>query len=81
MDNKESNKWNGQQLALFVFEAAMSVFYLVFSVVCFFPVLFPPVLSLDSLSPGLRTALGIILGIYGIFRIYRVIRKLRSSPH
>ena len=74
MDNKES-KWSGQQLALLVFEAAMAVMYLLFSVVCLFPSLFH--LQFASQFEGIRVVLGIILGIYGIFRIYRVIRKLR----
>ena len=75
MDNKESNKWSGQQLALFVFEAAMAVLYLILSVVCLFPSLFH--LQFASQFEGIRIALGVILGIYGIFRVYRVIRKLR----
>ena len=79
MDNRESNKWSGQQLALFVFEAAMAVLYLVFSVVCLFPSLFHLHFSEAVFAPGIRVALGVILGIYGIFRIYRVIRKLRKS--
>jgi len=75
MDNKESNKWSGQQLALFVFEAAMAVLYLVFSVVCLFPSLLH--LRFAPQFEGIRIVLGIILGVYGIFRIYRVIKKLR----
>ena len=74
MDNKKTNKWGGQQLALFIFEAAMSVLYLVFSVACLFPSLFH--LQFAPQFERIVVALGIILGIYGIFRIYRVIRKL-----
>jgi hypothetical protein len=65
----------GQKLALFIFEAAMSVFYLVFAVLFLFPsqfhIQFAPQLE------SIRVVLGIVLGIYGIFRIYRVIKKLR----
>ena len=75
MDNKKSNKRSGQQLALLVFEAAMAVLYLMFSVVCLFPSLFH--FRFASQFEGIRIVLGIILGIYGIFRIYRVIKKLR----
>ena len=74
MNNEKSNKWGGQQLALLVFEAAMAILYLFFSVVFLFPSLFH--FQFASQFEGIRVALGIILGIYGIFRIYRVIRKL-----
>ena len=76
MDSKKSNMWSGQQLALFVFEAAMAVLYLVFSVVCLFPSLTR--IHFEPQFEGIRMVLGIILGIYGIFRVYRAIRKLVS---
>ena len=75
MDNEKSDKWSGQQLALFVFEAAMAVLYLVFAVVFLFPSLFH--FQFASQFEGIRVALGIVLGVYGIFRVYRVIKKLR----
>ena len=75
MNSEKSNKREGLQLALFVFEAAMSVFYLLFSVVFLFPSLSP--IPFAPQFEGIRIVLGIILGIYGIFRVYRVIKKLR----
>jgi hypothetical protein len=74
MDNKKPIKWGGQKLALFVFEAAMSVLYLVFAVIFLFPSLLH--LAFAPQLESIRVVLGIILGIYGIFRIYRVIKKL-----
>ena len=74
MDNKETDKREGPRLALLIFEGAMSIFYLLFSVVFLFPSLSP--VPITTQFGGIRIALGIILGIYGIFRVYRVIRKL-----
>ncbi|MDR2805088.1 MAG: hypothetical protein LBB85_05500 [Dysgonamonadaceae bacterium] len=75
MNNKKSRKWEGQKLALFIFEIAMSFFYLVFAVIFLFPSLLH--LQFAPQLESIRVVLGAILGIYGIFRVYRIIKKLR----
>jgi hypothetical protein len=71
-------KPNGQNIALFVFESAMAVLYLVFGVIFLFTSLFDvalmKIMGADIYS--IKIALGVILGLYGIFRIYRAIKKL-----
>jgi hypothetical protein len=75
MNNKKADKRETQKTILLIFEAAMSVLYLVFAVIFLFPSLLH--IAFSPQLEGIRVALGIVLGIYGIFRVYRVIRKLR----
>jgi hypothetical protein len=77
MRSEDFEKFNGQKLGWFIFEAAMAVLYVVFSAIFLFPSLFHLQLNRDVIPEGFSTALGIILGIYGIFRVYRAIKKMR----
>jgi hypothetical protein len=70
-----SSGFKGQKIALLLFEAAMSVLYLVFAVIFLFPSLLH--LQFAPQLESIRVVLGIVLGMYGIFRIYRVLKKLR----
>jgi hypothetical protein len=75
---EKSKKPDGKALALFVFESAMAVLYLVFGVIFLFTSLFDVALMKIS-GPdfhSIKIGLGVILGLYGIFRIYRAIKKL-----
>ena len=66
-----NGKYNGQKLALFVFECAMAVVYVAASYVLLFTSFFN-----RSIHDGIRIALGVIFGLYGLFRIYRAYRKI-----
>ncbi|MDR2086068.1 MAG: hypothetical protein LBP72_02715 [Dysgonamonadaceae bacterium] len=69
---------DGRSIALFIFEAAMAVLYLVFGVIFLFTSLFDVALMKIS-GPdihSIKIVLGAILGLYGIFRIYRAVKKL-----
>jgi len=70
---ENSKKPDGQKLSLLIFECFMAVLYLAFGVVFLFTPYFDAALRGQI---GLKTALGIVLGLYGIFRIYRAVRKL-----
>lgn len=71
-------KTDAQSIALFIFESAMAVLYLVFGLIFLFTSLFDAAIAKIS-GPdiySIKIALGVILGLYGIFRIYRAIKKL-----
>jgi hypothetical protein len=75
---EKSKKPDGRALALFIFESAMAILYLVFGMIFLFTSLFDVALMKIS-GPdihSIKIALGLILGLYGIFRIYRAIKKL-----
>jgi uncharacterized membrane protein len=75
MNTENSKKFNGQNLGWFIFEAVMAVLYLFFAVIFLFPSLLH--VQFAEQFEGIRTVIGIIMGIYGIFRIFRVIKKIR----
>jgi hypothetical protein len=71
-------KPDGQSLALFIFESAMAILYLVFGAIFLLTSLFDAALMKIS-GPdihSIKIVLGSILGLYGIFRIYRAIKKM-----
>jgi hypothetical protein len=72
-----STKLEGRDLALFIFECAMAVFYLLFACAFLFPSLFH--IEFASQLEGIRVALGAVVGLYGIFRVYRATKKLSRS--
>ncbi|MDR1783255.1 MAG: hypothetical protein LBR13_03240 [Dysgonamonadaceae bacterium] len=63
-------KYEGKELALFVFESLMAVVYLAVGIILLFTSLYPPI------NGVLRTVLGILFAVYGVFRVYRAVRKL-----
>lgn len=67
-DNKRKS---GRNLSLYIFECVMSVMYLGMSYILLFTGMFGDAVS----NKNVRSALGIILGIYGIFRVYRAVKK------
>lgn len=60
----------GGNLALYVFECLMALFYVAIAYVLLCTELFA-----DRISGKIRLALGILLGVYGLFRAYRAIRR------
>jgi hypothetical protein len=74
METEDSNKVDGKNIALLVFDCFMAVFYLAFGAIFLFTSLF------DSVIHGsMRIALGIVSGLYSVFRIYRAIKKVRDA--
>jgi hypothetical protein len=69
--SEKSEKPNGQKLGLLIFECVMSVLYL--SVGILF--LVTPYYSY-AINGGIRTGLGVLLGLYGMFRVFRAIRRV-----
>ncbi len=74
-DRNKSNKLEGLQLGLFMFECGMAILYLVFAVIFIDPSLFHLQLNVQD---DLRVAIGVIVGIYGIFRVYRAVKKIKE---
>ncbi|GHT72668.1 hypothetical protein AGMMS50262_02080 [Bacteroidia bacterium] len=77
-DRRKSNKLEGLQLGLFIFECGMSIFYLAGALVCLAPSLLHLERLFTNVQSGLRIVLGVVLGIYGIFRVYRAIKKIKE---
>lgn len=72
MINRNSDndrRFQGRNLALYVFESIMAVFYLVVAYIILCTERF------DSIGKEIRLPLGILLGVYGLFRVYRAIRR------
>jgi hypothetical protein len=63
-------KYEGKELALFIFESFMAVVYLTVGIILLFTSLYQPI------SGILRMVLGVLFGTYGIFRVYRALKKL-----
>jgi hypothetical protein len=70
MDSRNSNKYSVLRLSLFIFECVMAVLYIAASVTLLFTSFF------SQLTGGLRTFLGVALGLYGLFRVYRAYSKI-----
>jgi uncharacterized membrane protein HdeD (DUF308 family) len=72
MRPENTEKPDGQQLGLFIFDCVMSVLYLVFGIVLLF-------VPFQSLIPhSVKLALGVLFIIYGIFRVFRAKKRLGS---
>jgi hypothetical protein len=64
------NKFKGQQLALFVFESFMAVFYVAIGLTLLVGWLTLPIRQI------ITTIIGALFLLYGLFRIYRAVKKL-----
>ena len=72
MDSEKTDKYKGIKLALFVFECAMAILYVVLGII----LLFTPFFKHPAFHSGLRIGLGIIFELYGVFRVYRAYVKI-----
>ena len=75
MDAEKTNKYKGIKFALFVFECAMAILYVVLGII----LLFTPLFNHPAFHSGLRIGLGIIFELYGVFRIYRAYVKITQQ--
>jgi len=79
---ENNKKAPGQSTGLFIFESAMSLFYLAISFVLLFTKLFEEAISkfvvIGQTIKNMQLFLGILFGFYGIFRVYRAIRKFQN---
>ncbi|MCL1934554.1 MAG: hypothetical protein FWF53_12170 [Candidatus Azobacteroides sp.] len=71
MDFEKIGKYNGQKLALFIFECVMAIVYVALSII----LLFTPFFN-RSVPGGIRIGVGIVIGLYGLFRVYRAYIKI-----
>jgi len=71
MESNKREKIDGQKLGLFIFECAMAVVYVAFSIVLLFTSFFN-----RSVPEGIRIGVGIVIGLYGLFRVYRAYIKI-----
>lgn len=74
MDFEKKDKYYGAKLALFVFECAMSIVYVVLSIMLLFTSFFN-----RTVPEGLRIGVGCVIGLYGLFRVYRAYIKITQK--
>ena len=86
MEYKNTEKYNGQRLASFIFECFMAVLYVALSIMMLFAsFIYNSVQEgsirnicgkLLSINEVLRIIVGIVVGLYGLFRVYRAYVKI-----